>query len=166
MKFKYVGHYYQANEYDAPIPEMDAVYDENDIIGNRPVKNWALDHNSSEVRGEWERVDGFGILGTLCGDYRNYHRINSAKKTVPFSEKIDVLMSETKKMLVEKNRKYGNSALEPVRIASKASAEEQLLVRIDDKLSRLKSAQNDETEDIWTDLLGYIILLKLSREKL
>ena len=36
-------------------------------------------------------------------------------------------------MLIEKNRAYGNSALQPVRVFSKASSEEQLLVRIDDK---------------------------------
>ena len=163
MKFKYVGSYYQANEYDNPIPEMDAVYDENDIVGRKPVRWWAIETNEESVKGEWKRVDALGILDTLCG---TYHRMNPAKKTLPFGARIEVLMSETKKMWVEKNRKYGNSALEPVRIASKASAEEQLLVRIDDKLSRLKSAQNDETEDIWTDLLGYIILLKMSREKL
>lgn len=66
-------------------------------------------------------------------------------------------------MLIEKNRKYGNSAIEPMRIASRASPEEQLLVRIDDKLSRLKSAQPDETEDVWKDLLGYGILLQVCR---
>lgn len=64
-------------------------------------------------------------------------------------------------MLLEKNRKYGNSAIEPLRIASKASPEEQILVRIDDKLSRLKSMQPDETEDVWQDLLGYIVLLRV-----
>ena len=42
-------------------------------------------------------------------------------------------------MLVEKNVKYGNSALDPVRVFSKASTTEQLLVRIDDKLSRIKT---------------------------
>lgn len=67
-------------------------------------------------------------------------------------------------MLIEKNRKYGNSAIEPMRIASRASAEEQILVRIDDKLSRLKSMQPDETEDVWRDLLGYIVLLMVCRK--
>lgn len=68
-----------------------------------------------------------------------------------------------KAMLIDKNRKYGNSALDPLRIASRASAEEQLLVRIDDKLSRLKSAQPDETEDVWLDLIGYVVLLRVAR---
>jgi len=40
-------------------------------------------------------------------------------------------------MLIKKNIAYGNSALEPVRIFSRADAREQLHVRIDDKLSRI-----------------------------
>lgn len=68
-------------------------------------------------------------------------------------------------MLCEKNRKYGNSALEPCRIFSRANAYEQLLVRLDDKLSRLKNRQNDEDEDVLMDIAGYMILLLIAREK-
>lgn len=68
------------------------------------------------------------------------------------------------KMLIEKNRKYGNSALKPQRIFSKASAVEQIKVRIDDKLSRMKNQQNDEDEDVISDLIGYLILLKIAEE--
>lgn len=65
-------------------------------------------------------------------------------------------------MLIEKNRKYGNSALEPLRVFSKASSKEQILVRLDDKLSRLKNQQIDEDEDVINDLIGYLFLLKLA----
>ena len=51
--------------------------------------------------------------------------------------KIANTCDEIKSLLLEKNAKYGNSALDPVRIFSRASAEEQILVRIDDKLSRI-----------------------------
>ena len=68
-------------------------------------------------------------------------------------------------MLLEKNRKYGNSALEPCRIFSRANAEEQILVRIDDKLNRIRNRQNDEDEDVIMDLAGYLILLMIAREK-
>lgn len=67
-------------------------------------------------------------------------------------------------MLIAKNQAYGNSALDPVRVFSKASPVEQLLVRIDDKLSRLARASNGtDTEDVILDLLGYLILLRLAR---
>lgn len=65
-------------------------------------------------------------------------------------------------MLIEKNRKYGNSALEPIRVFSNASSKEQILVRLDDKLSRLKNQQIDEDEDVINDLIGYLFLLKLA----
>ena len=69
---------------------------------------------------------------------------------------------ELEELLLEKNRKYGDSALNPVRIFSKANTLEQLKVRIDDKLSRLRNAADDEDEDPTTDLIGYLILYKVA----
>ncbi len=71
---------------------------------------------------------------------------------------------EIKELLLEKNRKYGNSALEPIRIFSKADSIEQIKVRIDDKLNRLLSGQMDEDEDVYLDLIGYLILLMIAKE--
>jgi len=69
-----------------------------------------------------------------------------------------------KAMLLEKNRAYGNSALEPVRIFSKASPEEQILVRIDDKINRLMKG-SEAGEDVVQDLIGYLVLLRIARRK-
>jgi len=66
--------------------------------------------------------------------------------------------SELSDMLVAKNRAYGNSALEPLRIFSKASVEEQLNVRIDDKLSRILRGDGSGDEDAELDLRGYLTL--------
>ena len=63
--------------------------------------------------------------------------------------------------LITKNRKYGNSALEPIRIFSKADPLEQLYVRLDDKLSRIVNRQKDEDEDVGKDLVGYLILTEV-----
>ena len=84
--------------------------------------------------------------------------------TVPESEmKISGVCDDIKELLISKNRKYGNSALKPCRVFSKASAVEQLLVRIDDKLNRIMQGAgllaNDE--DVVNDLIGYLILLKI-----
>ena len=68
-----------------------------------------------------------------------------------------------KELLLEKNRKYGNSALNPCRVFSKADSVEQLKVRIDDKLNRIKNEQNDEDEDVVKDLIGYLVLLIIAR---
>ena len=51
--------------------------------------------------------------------------------------KISKICDDIKELLIHKNRKYGDSALHPCRVFSKASATEQLLVRIDDKLNRI-----------------------------
>jgi hypothetical protein len=71
---------------------------------------------------------------------------------------------EIKELLLSKNKKYGNSALEPVRIFSRADAREQLLVRIDDKLSRIQKGVGlvATDEDVIMDLIGYLVLLKVS----
>jgi hypothetical protein len=68
-----------------------------------------------------------------------------------------------REMLLEKNRKYGDAALNPVRIFSKANTVEQLKVRMDDKLSRLRNAQDDEDEDVVSDLIGYLVLFKVAQ---
>jgi len=52
--------------------------------------------------------------------------------------KIAKVCDDIKNLLLTKNIKYGDSAINPIRIMSKASATEQILVRIDDKLNRIK----------------------------
>ncbi len=68
-------------------------------------------------------------------------------------------------MLIEKNISYGDSALSPVRIFSKANSIEQLHVRIDDKLSRLMKGTDMVGDNDIDDLIGYLILLKVAKEK-
>lgn len=66
-----------------------------------------------------------------------------------------------KALLLEKNDAYGNSALEPLRLFSKASPSEQLRVRIDDKLSRLARGHDgiEADAEVLRDLAGYLVLL-------
>lgn len=67
-------------------------------------------------------------------------------------------------LLVAKNRAYGDSALDPLRVFSRADPVEQLRVRIDDKLSRI--ARGDSAgEDTVLDLLGYLVLLRVAQGK-
>tara|TARA_R110000787_G_scaffold21786_2_gene63942 strand:- start:184 stop:465 length:282 start_codon:yes stop_codon:yes gene_type:complete len=70
-----------------------------------------------------------------------------------------------KKVLVNKNIAYGNSALQGVKVFSKLTSVEALCCRLDDKLGRIKnSGINDETEDTLMDVAGYIILLQIALE--
>ena len=82
-----------------------------------------------------------------------------------FCKAVDIVLSEFGAMLKEKNLKYGNSALHPVRVFSKADAKEQIKVRLDDKISRLVRGTGNETEDVYLDLAGYLVLyMILDRE--
>ena len=83
----------------------------------------------------------------------------------PFPAKVRAILSEIGDTLIAKNQQYGNSALEPVRIFSKASATEQIKVRMDDKISRLVRGNGEGDEDAQADLLGYIVLLKIAQSE-
>jgi len=88
-------------------------------------------------------------------------------------EKMQKLIAEEcdgiKKLLLDKNKKYGNSAINPKRIFSKQSPIEQIKVRIDDKLSRIQNMgfsinNSEESEDACKDLIGYLILLRIAEK--
>ena len=69
-----------------------------------------------------------------------------------------------KEMLLSKNRAYGDSALSPVRVFSKADNVEQIRVRLDDKLSRLARG-SAAGEDVSLDLIGYLVLLRIAEKR-
>ena len=78
-------------------------------------------------------------------------------------EGISLKCKKLEKLLLDKNKAYGSSALFPLGVFSKGDAVESLCARMDDKLMRIKnSGINDTTEDTLSDLAGYIILLQLA----
>ena len=71
-----------------------------------------------------------------------------------------------KQLLLQKNMQYGDSALNPIRVLSKSGPIEQILVRIDDKLNRIKQGNIlGDDEDVVMDLIGYFVLLKIALER-
>ena len=64
-------------------------------------------------------------------------------------------------LLITKNAAYGNSFSEPINIFSRQTPEEQLKIRIDDKLNRLAKGSTFQNEDTILDLVGYLILLRV-----
>ena len=80
-----------------------------------------------------------------------------------FAVQVTQVLEEIRDLLIAKNQKYGNSALEPLGVFSQLSAKEGLLVRIDDKLKRIKNGSLErDDEDVVNDLIGYLVLLKIS----
>ena len=89
----------------------------------------------------------------------------TTKQNQVMTQTQELIASECSKiaeMLLDKNRKYGDSAINPKRIFSSSDAIEQINVRIDDKLSRIASGQLDDTEDAELDLIGYLILKRVA----
>lgn len=82
-----------------------------------------------------------------------------------FKQQLNEVLDEIRLMLVQKNEAYGDAALNPVRIFSKADSLEQLKVRIDDKLSRLARGEN-AGEDVIHDLLGYLVIYRIQQKRL
>lgn len=78
-----------------------------------------------------------------------------------FEYDLNLVLNDMRDFLIEKNKSYGNSAMNPIRVFSNASSMEQLNVRIDDKLSRIMNRKEYLGDDTTKDLLGYLILHRI-----
>tara|TARA_R100000781_G_scaffold113742_2_gene82926 strand:- start:485 stop:760 length:276 start_codon:yes stop_codon:yes gene_type:complete len=80
--------------------------------------------------------------------------------------KIRAKCEQIKKMLLAKNKQYGDSVINPIRLFAKSGPKEQVRVRIDDKLNRLIQGDDsiESDLDIYYDLVGYLILLIILEE--
>lgn len=78
-------------------------------------------------------------------------------------KRIAELTDAMKHLLIEKNKRYGNSALEPQRIFYKGDAQSSILIRLDDKLGRIKANTESvpRVNDV-ADIIGYCTLLLIS----
>lgn len=145
-KFKYIGTEEQASDYAIGgkfFPKVGEIYEENVNFGGSTVAYWVEEVNFTID--EWEEVFDEQVISNT------------------FSNKVDKVLNNIREVLITKNEKYGDSALNPVRIFSTVDSTEQIKVRIDDKLSRIKNYDgNLEDEDVITDLIGYLVLLKIS----
>lgn len=90
--------------------------------------------------------------------------VDEKKNTQYYKQLIEQECDALKALLLEKNVAYGSSIFEPVRIFSKADTEEQILTRIDDKISRIQRGKEYQNDDTVTDLVGYLLMLKIYRK--
>lgn len=83
-----------------------------------------------------------------------------------FDWHLDKVSKQITDLLKSKNKAYGNTALNPSNVFSKLDSTEAICARLDDKLARIKNKGiNDKTEDTIDDIIGYLLLLKMSMEK-
>ena len=75
-------------------------------------------------------------------------------------EKIIEITEAMRDLLLYKNQKYGDSALQPKHIFYKGDATNSILIRLDDKLGRIMANANEtpRINDV-ADIIGYCTLL-------
>lgn len=78
-------------------------------------------------------------------------------------EKIIEISDSMKDLLLYKNEKYGDSALSPNNIFYKGDSTNSILIRLDDKIGRIKNNPDSKprVNDI-CDIIGYCVLLLAS----
>ncbi len=87
--------------------------------------------------------------------------MNNLNKLKEREQVIQAVTESICKVLTEKNRRYGNSAGEPLNVFSALNPIEGIRQRLDDKLKRVKTSTLANVEpnknDIF-DLIGYLTL--------
>lgn len=81
-----------------------------------------------------------------------------------FEQNVRRITDQIADLLISKNKAYGDSALNPIRVFSKSDRIEGLYQRIDDKLSRVSRGTEYPGDDTVKDLIGYLCLLLIARE--
>lgn len=81
----------------------------------------------------------------------------------PTQQKIHEIMGAMKDLLLYKNQKYGDSAINPKKIFYKGDATNSILIRLDDKIGRVMSNTEEKprVNDV-ADIIGYCVLLLIS----
>lgn len=87
----------------------------------------------------------------------------STADTSMTEDRIEIIFRNLKAFLIEKNRRYGDAALNPRRIFSKSDVDSQICNRLDDKVSRIETSKELKKNDV-VDTTGYLILLMISKE--
>jgi len=96
-----------------------------------------------------------------CEEWKPEGDIKEGKMTST-EQHIITLFSNFSKFLIEKNKRYGDSALYPKQIFSNMPADSQICNRIDDKLGRIEQSSELKKNDV-SDVFGYVALLMIQR---
>lgn len=81
----------------------------------------------------------------------------------PTQQKIHEILGAMKDLLLYKNQKYGDSAINPKKIFYKGDSTNSILIRLDDKIGRVMSNTEEKPRinDV-CDIIGYCTLLLIS----
>ena len=85
----------------------------------------------------------------------------SSKSLTESQMKIVEVCDSMKDLLLYKNQKYGDSALNPNNIFYKGDSTNSIKIRLDDKIGRIKNCEETRINDV-ADVIGYCTLLLVS----
>ena len=75
---------------------------------------------------------------------------------------INIITESLNELLQEKNKRYGNSALEPLE-GIKYTVEDGIKIRLSDKVKRIINSDELRKNDV-ADVLGYLVLLCVDKD--
>lgn len=111
-------------------------------------------------------------IAKICKKYLLEHAAEEASTLPLYSDtqqNMSHVLDSMKDLLIYKNNKYGNSALEPMDVFTRHVCDQNtaglnsILVRLDDKLKRIQNADELRKNDV-SDLIGYLTLLCVDQE--
>lgn len=77
-------------------------------------------------------------------------------------DKIIEVTQAMQELLLEKNKRYGDAAVNPTKVFSKLDGADSIKIRLDDKLSRVRNSLEVRTNDV-CDIIGYLTLLLVAK---
>ena len=137
-------------------------------------KPYPIENMNTTMDSDFDLVDKDGVKrskhyfdATRNVEPKTINKIDEKTKlTIEFQNTLDTLLTNIGNLLKSKNEAYGNTSLNPPQIFSKLDSTEAICARIDDKIMRIKNkGLVSATEDTVTDLIGYLLLLKMSMKK-
>ena len=126
-----------SNVKPAPTPVVKVEFDENTSV-----------YKAQDEEGKkWESANG----------------IDWTEKMSDTQMKLVDVLDGMKNLLLYKNQKYGDSAINPKKIFYKGDSTNSILIRLDDKIGRVMSNPDDKprVNDV-ADIIGYCTLLLIS----
>lgn len=119
---------------------------------------------------EWQLSDDINNLIGVDSGLKAFINVMKTKisKTIDIDKKYYIFNDTQKQikdicdnladLLIYKNQKYGNSALEPKNIFYKGNAESSILIRLDDKIGRIINNKDGIRINDVCDIIGYLVL--------
>ena len=106
---------------------------------------------------------GFTAKDDEGKEWESANDINWTEKMSDTQMKLIDVLDGMKDLLLYKNKKYGDSAINPKKIFYKGDSTNSILIRLDDKIGRVMSNPDDKprVNDV-ADIIGYCTLLLVS----